>query len=91
LATLFLGLFVLFLEPAETLLSNFLRIEQPTVHEVEDGDWLSKIALKYYGIQPSGKSWNSSIVSPKATWFFRVRMSLYQVSRSFNKLETPKS
>lgn len=49
LATLFLGLFVLFLEPAETLLSNFLRIEQPTVHEVEDGDWLSKIALKYYG------------------------------------------
>ena len=49
LATLFLGLFVLFLEPAETLLSNFLRIEQPTVHEVEDGDWLSKIALEYYG------------------------------------------
>lgn len=49
LATLFLGLFVLFLDPAETLLSNFLRIEQPTVHEVEDGDWLSKIALAYYG------------------------------------------
>lgn len=49
LATLFLGLFVLFLEPAETLLSNFLRIEQPIVHKVEDGDWLSKIALEYYG------------------------------------------
>ncbi len=49
LATLFLGLFVLFLEPAETLLSNFLRLEQPTVHKIEDGDWLSKIALQYYG------------------------------------------
>jgi len=49
LATLFLGLFVLFLEPAETLLSNFLRIEQPIIHEVEDGEWLSKIALEYYG------------------------------------------
>ncbi len=49
LATLFLGLFVLFLEPAETLLSNLLRIEQPTIHKVEDGDWLSKIALEYYG------------------------------------------
>ncbi|TDI91669.1 MAG: LysM domain-containing protein, partial [Caldithrix sp.] len=49
LATLFLGLFVLFLEPAETLLSNFLRLEQPTLHKIEDGDWLSKIALQYYG------------------------------------------
>ena len=49
LATLFLGLFVLFLEPAERLLSNLLRIEQPTIHKVEDGDWLSKIALEYYG------------------------------------------
>jgi len=49
LATLFLGFFVLFLEPAEKVLSNLLRIEQPTIHEVEDGDWLSKIALEYYG------------------------------------------
>ncbi|MFQ5675928.1 MAG: LysM peptidoglycan-binding domain-containing protein [bacterium] len=49
LATLFLGLFVLFLEPAEKLLSNFLKIEEPTVHEIQQNDWLSKIARQYYG------------------------------------------
>ena len=48
-ATFFLLLFVLFLEPAQKLMSNFLRLEQPTVHEIRDGDWFSKLAQQYYG------------------------------------------
>jgi len=88
-ATLFLGLFVLFLDPTETLLSNFLRIEQPTVHEVEDGDWLSKIALEYYGDPTFWKELELINRAPKAIWFFQGRKSSYRVSRSFNKLEAP--
>lgn len=50
LFTIFLmGLFVIFLEPANNLLSKFLRLEQPTTHEIQTGEWLSKIAQKYYG------------------------------------------
>ncbi len=39
---------VLFLEPAQTLLSKYLLLEQPVEHEIRDGDWLSKIAKEYY-------------------------------------------
>lgn len=46
---LLMGLFVILLEPAKNLLSKFLRLEQPTTHEIQSGEWLSKIAQKYYG------------------------------------------
>lgn len=49
LFTIFLiGLFVVLLDPAGNLLSKFLRLEQPTFHEIKMGDWLSKIAQQYY-------------------------------------------
>ena len=49
LATVLVILFVCFMEPAENLLSKFLRLEQPTVHQIQEGEWLSKIAQEYYG------------------------------------------
>jgi len=49
LFTIFLiGLFVVLLDPAGNLLSKFLRLEQPTFHEIKMGEWLSKIAQQYY-------------------------------------------
>lgn len=39
---------VLFLEPAQTLLSKFLTLEKPTEYQIREGDWLSKIAKEYY-------------------------------------------
>lgn len=48
-AVLLMGLFVIFMEPAGNLLSSLLRLEQPLSHEIKEGDWLSKIALQYYG------------------------------------------
>lgn len=44
-----MGLMVLFMEPAGNLLSNFLRLDQPRTHQIAEGDWLSKVAQKYYG------------------------------------------
>lgn len=44
-----MGLLVLFMEPAGNLLSNFLRLDQPRTHQIQEGDWLSKVAQKYYG------------------------------------------
>lgn len=44
-----MGLLVLFMEPAGNLLSNFLRLDQPRTHQIAEGDWLSKVAKKYYG------------------------------------------
>jgi hypothetical protein len=44
-----MGLLVIFMEPAENLLSKFLRLEQPATHEIQSGDWLSKLAQEYYG------------------------------------------
>ncbi len=41
--------FVIFLDPASEALSRFLRLDQPTTYEIQEGDWLSKIALRYYG------------------------------------------
>lgn len=49
LIILFIPIMFLVLDPASQLLSRFLRLEQPTFHEINRGDWLSKIALKYYG------------------------------------------
>jgi hypothetical protein len=44
-----LVLAVLFVEPTENLFSGFLLIEDdPTLREVREGDWLSKIAKEYY-------------------------------------------
>lgn len=44
-----MALLVVFMDPAETLLSKFLRLEQPTVHEIQKGEWLSKVAQQFYG------------------------------------------
>ncbi len=49
LATLFLVLFTLMLEPAKNLMSKFLLLEQPQYHQIQEGEWLSTIAIKYYG------------------------------------------
>ncbi|MFQ5638685.1 MAG: LysM peptidoglycan-binding domain-containing protein [bacterium] len=49
LAVLFLASAVLFVEPAQILFSNFLRLDQPTTYEIKKGDWISKIAQRYYG------------------------------------------
>lgn len=49
MATVFFVLFVCFGGPIENLLSRFLRLEKPTFHEIQQGDWLSKVAQKYYG------------------------------------------
>lgn len=49
LATFFLFVFVLFLEPAQKLMSKFLMLEEPTTYEIREGDWLSKIAKRNYG------------------------------------------
>jgi len=49
MATVLFVLFVLFLEPAEKVLSNFLRLDKPIMHQIEEGDWFSKIAQRYYG------------------------------------------
>jgi len=46
---LLMGALVVFMEPAGKLLSNFLNLEQPTSHEIQTGEWLSKLAKKYYG------------------------------------------
>ncbi len=44
-----LVLAALFLGPTENLFSGFLLIEDdPTLREVREGDWLSKIAKEYY-------------------------------------------
>ncbi len=43
------GLVVLLAEPVQIVLSNFLRIEQPATHAIQEGEWLSKLAQKYYG------------------------------------------
>lgn len=44
-----MAFFVFTLEPTGHLLSKFLRLEEPTTHEIREGDWLSKIAIEYYG------------------------------------------
>lgn len=49
LTILLMGVLVVFMEPAQNLLSKFLRQEEPTRVEIQTGDWLSKLALKYYG------------------------------------------
>lgn len=49
MATVLFVLFALFLEPAEKVLSNFLRLDKPVMHQIEEGDWFSKIAQRYYG------------------------------------------
>lgn len=49
MATVLFVVFVLFLEPAEKVLSNFLRLDKPIMHQIEEGDWFSKIAQRYYG------------------------------------------
>ncbi len=49
LATLLLILFVCWMGPAQQLLSRYLLQEEPTFHEIQDGEWLSRIALRYYG------------------------------------------
>ncbi len=49
MATLLLIVFVCCLEPARTLLSRFLLLEQPTIHQIQEGEWLSKVAIEYYG------------------------------------------
>lgn len=49
LATVFLVLFVCFMGPTQTLISSLLRLDHPTFHKIEEGQWLSKIAKEYYG------------------------------------------
>lgn len=44
-----MGFLVLFMEPAGNLLSNLLRLDQPMTHQIQEGDWLSKIAERNYG------------------------------------------
>lgn len=44
-----MGTLVVFWDPARNLFSKFLRLEAPTTHEIQKGDWLSKIARQYYG------------------------------------------
>jgi hypothetical protein len=46
---LLMGALVVFMEPAGKLLSTILHLEQPTSHEIQTGEWLSKLAVKYYG------------------------------------------
>ncbi|MFQ5650135.1 MAG: hypothetical protein ACE5IY_09350 [bacterium] len=48
LATVLFVLFLCCLEPARNLLSRLLRLEQPIIHEIQEGEWLSKIAIQYY-------------------------------------------
>jgi hypothetical protein len=40
---------VLFLHPGRGVLSKFLGMKQPKLHQVQRSEWLSKIALRYYG------------------------------------------
>jgi len=49
LTLLFLPVAFLLLDPAETLLSRMLRLEQPVAHEIKRGEYLSKLAKEYYG------------------------------------------
>lgn len=49
LTLLFLPIAFLLLDPAETLLSRMLRLEQPVAHEIQKGEYLSKLAKEYYG------------------------------------------
>ncbi len=49
LATFFLVVFTFMLEPARNLMSKFLLVEQPQYHQIQEGEWLSKIAIQYYG------------------------------------------
>lgn len=49
LALLFLPVAFLILDPAETLLSRMLRLDQPVSHQIQRGEYLSKLAKEYYG------------------------------------------
>lgn len=42
-------LLVVCMDPAKNLLSQFHQLEQPLTHEIQKGEWLSKLAEKYYG------------------------------------------
>lgn len=42
-------LFVIYAGPGTELFSKLLRLDEPEVHEIQTGDWLSKLAEKYYG------------------------------------------
>ena len=42
-------LFVLLIEPAQIVLSRLVRLDGPETHEIQTGEWLSKLAKKYYG------------------------------------------
>jgi LysM repeat protein len=44
-----MSLLILSLEPARELFGNFVRLGQPKTHEIQSGDWLSKLAKQYYG------------------------------------------
>ncbi len=44
-----MGLMVIFMEPASNLMSRFLRLNGPETHEIQNGEWLSKVAVQYYG------------------------------------------
>ncbi|MFQ5706752.1 MAG: LysM peptidoglycan-binding domain-containing protein [bacterium] len=49
LTLIFTFLFILTLEPTRDLFSKFFRLDEPTVHEIHSGEWLSKLAATYYG------------------------------------------
>jgi len=42
-------LFVLLIEPAQIVLSRLVRLDEPETHEIQSGEWLSKLAQQYYG------------------------------------------
>ncbi|MFQ5603911.1 MAG: LysM peptidoglycan-binding domain-containing protein [bacterium] len=44
-----MALMVIFMDPAANLLSRFLKLDQPMTHEIQEGEWLSKLAKDYYG------------------------------------------
>lgn len=44
-----MGLMVILMDPAAMLMSKFLHLDEPTTHEIQEGEWLSLVAQKYYG------------------------------------------
>ena len=49
LALFLICLIVIYAGPGADLFSKLLRLESPKVHEIQTGEWLSKLAEQYYG------------------------------------------
>ncbi len=87
-----LVLAALFLEPTENLFSGFLLMEDdPTLREVREGDWLSKIATEYYNDPSYWKELALINRAPNGNMLFPGEKVIVPASRTIQEIRAASS